>query len=502
MKSANLSPLEERLLEYRSNASSLEAAAYAVAQRQSALQTLYQDILSSINVTFRSEVEGTNATILILENDFTTTYILALSAQSLMEVTLNEFTMATNVLNDVERVRIPYLMVEVARVNGWAMSANLTARELEALSRNFSSEITELDNLIARLSAESAVLLAEANNLDWLQQEVLTVMEDIRVQLPTTGMDAREINFNLTRIETAIANLEQRFGSKQGSIPDSPDLNRLRNSIRQSNESRVYAMDELEAEIRRQQRNFTAINESLTSHARRFLAIHTTLHQVENVVLGFWQRISSAYERAQNIVAEGNTLINTATMVADSLENFANLTDTVQERLDNALAKVGNTSQRSKEVLDRVSDRVAQEREAMRNVSMAANATQRAGQLANESLEVSCNPLELVESLYPSLELVESLYPSLELVESLYPSLELVESLYPSLELVESLYPSLELVESLYPSLELVESLYPSLELVESLYPSLELVESLYPRLELVESLSPSLELVESFTLV
>ena len=387
-ETADLTPFDIRIFEYQLNASSLQVSAAMVAQRQSDLLLLYGELLNTVNETLRSDVQDTNSTLLVLENDFTTTYILALSAKSLMNRTLEDFIMVTQVLDEVERVRIPAIMAQVDTINSRAGDVNETAMVLQYLSRNLSLEIAALRELIERVMSESRLLMGEAESLDWIQQEVIDGVEDLRSRLPSVRSDAEAARSNLSQIESRIMDLERRVRSKFPSIPNITDASQVRNFIQRANESKVYARVELLAEIQRQQRKFSAINETYASNLMRFESLLANISNIKVQVNSHLHALRSAYAEARNITAEGNVLIGLAEMVAENLGNFSSHTFMVQDAVDEALADVNAINDRSRDAMALGNELQSLAKETEENILIAKDVVQNASRIANASLEV------------------------------------------------------------------------------------------------------------------
>ena len=392
-ETADLAPFDDRIAQYQLNASSLLAVALALRQRQDDIMAVYGQLLFSVNVTLRGNVEAINDSALVVENQFTTSYILALSAQSLMEVTLNEFRMVTSVLNEVENVRIPSMMALVDQISGHSRDVNETARELQSQSANLTSDIAALETLISRVASESSLLRSEAAALSSLQEEVMDGIEQLRSVIREVRMDAGETRANLSSVQAQLAALERRVGSKFGSLPNIENTSRIRMLIRQANESRAYAQDELLAEIRRQRRNFSVINETYTSNLISFQQQLETISSLSSRVTDHLTVVQSAYMTAKNITEKGSRVIATAAMVAENLENFRNKTFLVQDQVNEALQGVNEANGRSMEALNRANATIAAVQEAQRTVSVAQDLALNASGIANASLQVRKNEL-------------------------------------------------------------------------------------------------------------
>jgi len=349
---------------------------------------VYGQLLLSINVTLRGDIEAVNDSALVLENQFTTSYILALSAQSLMEVTQNEFRMVANVLNEVENVRIPSMRALVDQISEWSQDVNETAQELINQSANFTADITALEDLISRVASESSLLRSEAQTLNSLQEEVADGIQQIQSALLEVRMDAGESRANLSSIQAQLAMLEQRVELKFGSLPDIENTSHIMMLIRQANESRAYAQEELLAEIQRQRRNFSAINETYGSNLVSFQQQWEAIGSLRSRVMGHLVQLQSAYRMARNITDEGSRLIANADMVAENLENFRNDTFLVQDQVNQALKNVSGVNDRSMEALDRANTAISAVEDAQRTVSTARDITLNASRIANASLEV------------------------------------------------------------------------------------------------------------------
>lgn len=337
---SNLTPFEQRVLQYQNNISDLQANASALVARQRELLVFYEEVLFAINETLRDRLTQINQSLDTLKLSFTAAYVITFTSQELMTNILSEFQMALNLVAHIELVCVPSIMQNSAAVQSNAMDVNAAARELESTRRNFSEQVEELRNATYEILTLSASILRIANQLVQVQEGLVLRVENITSTYGSLGTEIEGIRLALSVFEMNLVTITSRLRLKSESLVQIPESDVIIYLTRNASETESFVRNDVLNEIMDQSRKFSALNETYTAQRLEFEDIFQEVSRIGLNVSALLALVRESYEEAVSVSSSTQSLFATAETVASNLESFNNETFSIGSQVAAAMGDI------------------------------------------------------------------------------------------------------------------------------------------------------------------
>ena len=334
------SPFEERLLQNQSAVERTLTDAQQLQYQHMRLVDQFSILSSSIADMLTIQLIQINNSLTILQGASTPVFVLALTAEELMNRTIQEILAASGVMNTISTVILPSAHDSVAIVNNSFLIANSTALSLEAQISLLSSQVVQLANLSDAIATISILFLTDTQSLQELHDDTSSTITDLQSNITFAQTSVSTLMPQLAQLATSISTLVTCISQQLQSLVSIPPIYEVNGTLSNVTTTASYA-NTLMAESIIQSNRLAGLTESIDSNRQ----VITPLLQQISIINGSVSALMLQTENADALSSLAanltETAINNARLVLTNLRNFSEDTFAVSNAANDALLSIG-----------------------------------------------------------------------------------------------------------------------------------------------------------------
>lgn len=375
------SPYEPRFRNNQTAVQSIVDTTEDLSQYYALLQTQLEELTTAINVTLREDVMQLDTTLQTLKTTSTPVFVLALSAEELMNRTIEEFLMAQESIDLLANFYIPNIQQSVSEINSSLSISREALATLEAQVQLASNETSALSELVQRLQSLASSALSTAEEVDSLHTD--TEMTTAYLQQNVTYLEqaVNSLGPALETLAVDIAETSALIQQQRESLPSIPSANEL-NSLIENVSNAQDNITILQSEVSEENNRVVMLQQSLNSSQQEASRLAQDIADLTSEVTDLEDRTQEAYRKSSTATSSAQNRINEAEQVVASLQNFSGESFEVARAANEALESVSEITstatyaiQTATAIQNNVSDIVSTVEEAMQLASDAENIT-------------------------------------------------------------------------------------------------------------------------------
>lgn len=364
-----LSPFEPRLHDSENMVQSARDEAENISDMHNRLLNQFQSLAELLSVSLRSQVVRINNSLILLQASSTPVFVLASTAEELMNRTIQELTAAIEISNTIATQDLPMVQASVELVVNSSIDGISAATELEEQVMLLSTQLVQLQHLtdtIALLSSQAIdraqqIQILHANTTDMLnllQASFSTAQTSISSLAQQLQSLSGTISSTMTQINLGITNL----GSL--SVPQLDDL--LTNASMTSD----YA-NSIANETNNQSSQLAELQNVLDSSQQKTESLVSSLSMLSESVSSFESESRDALNISSEVQGIVEDAINNAEFILTQLQSFRNESFEVANAATEALELVHTINDTAATALSAASQIQQTVGESVENISIA-----------------------------------------------------------------------------------------------------------------------------------
>ena len=331
------SPFEDRLLQNQSEVQTTLTSAQQFEVQHTQFVNQF-NILSTSMLTM--QLMQINTSLATLQVTSTPVFVLARTAEELMNRTIEEILAASEVVNTLSTIILPSAQESAALVSNNSVVANSTAMSLQTQFSLLTSQVIQLENLSDSIAAISMPFLTDTQNLQELHDDTRSTIMDLQNNITFAQNAISTLMPQLTSLAMSVSRLVTCVDEQLQNLASIPPINEVNSTLSNVSTTASYAN--------------TLMNES-TMQSNRLAELTASIGLNRQLIAPLLQQISVINDNVTNLLSQTENAdavtsvavnmteaaINNTRFVLTNLQNFSDDTLAVSSAANNALSSIG-----------------------------------------------------------------------------------------------------------------------------------------------------------------
>ena len=386
------SPYEPRLRNNQTAVQSIVDTTEDLSQHYALLQTQLEELTTAINVTLREDVMQLDATLQTLKTMSTPVFVLALSAEELMNRTIEEFLMAQESIDLLASFYIPNIQQSVSEINSSLSLSSEAVATLEAQIQQVSNETSALSELVQRLQYLASSALATAEEVDSLHTETEMTTSYLQQNVTYLEQAVNSLGPALETLAVDITETSALIQQQRESLPSIPSTNEL-NSLTENVSNAQNNVAILQSEVSEENHRVLMLQQSLNNSQQEVSRLGQDITDLTSEVTDLEERTQEAYGKSSTATSSAQSRIDEAEQVVASLQSFSGESFEVARAANEALESVSEITHTANYAIQTATA-------IQNNVSDIVNVVEEAMQLANDAENITLQAQMVCTCMY------------------------------------------------------------------------------------------------------
>ena len=319
--STMVSPFDSRLNQTQNQVLSAVTDAQELTNEHERLNTLFTDLSNSIQ-SLSTQLVQLDTSLKILQSSSTPVFVLAQTAEELMNRTIQELNLAQEVVDEIATDILPAIQNSADSIQNSSVVGRMTANELDEYVATLSSQVDQLLNITNSIALISTSAILGAEELISLHTDNQRAVSDLQ-QNQTSAQEA--LSFLMTELYTltsAIASTTNQIRLEFEDLAMVPSEAGLNDLLTNASNTEGYA-NSLAGEVSHQDSRLSELARDLNESR---LKVDSILQQVSNLgenISNLGSDSDDAHQRTSDTVSATEVVIKEAEMILNNLQNFS-----------------------------------------------------------------------------------------------------------------------------------------------------------------------------------
>ena len=316
------SPYEPRLNTYKRTVQALVDTTQELTQRHTLLLSQMEQLTLAINVTLKADAVSLRAALDRLKATSTPVFVLAHSAEELMNRTIQVYYLGNAILPNLTTIFIPGIQRSVSAITSYLSLSRNALQMLQDQLQQTSNETTNLSQTVETLISLASSVLSIATEIDYQHNDIETEIISLQLNLTLLEQVADFLSPVLDGQALKISEIGALIEQQKQNLPVVPSTSELDTLI--GNLSRAhYSIAALQSNLSLKHDQIIMLQHTLSHSQGEVDSLVQEISDLTSDVIELVTRTEDAYTMVSTVSYAVQSTIEDAEQAVATLQNFS-----------------------------------------------------------------------------------------------------------------------------------------------------------------------------------